>query len=408
MRSGKKGEMRQGMVPCLASYTYNSRGNLTERTVNNVTTDYTYSGDRLTAVGNTALTYDSIGNVLTFGNKQYTWSSGRNLASITDGTNNYSYSYNKYGFRTSKTVGGTTTYFNVAEDGTIVSQSDGTDTIFFEYSEVGTPLGFVLNNTQYLYITNNSGDVMAIADSSGSIIAAYSYNEWGVPTVSAAGEQNIALANLNPIRYRGYYYDSETGYYYLQSRYYDPEICRFINADLPEYAKEQKNETAGINVFVYCCNDAVNGSDPFGMFEISRTALSIALDVMLDIIVPQFSGPMDIAGKALKVILGKSRAYTTVAKLISKLTKGVIPKFRGLFSKFFTFIRKAIWRVTGYLISNSIKGTILTVLSKIAKLLLNSKLAKAIDIILCLCSAGGWVALTIDLVDGKFNGRCRL
>ncbi len=247
-----------------ASYTYNSRGNLTERTVNNVTTDYTYSGDRLTAVGNTALTYDSIGNVLTFGNKQYTWSSGRNLASITDGTNNYSYSYNKYGFRTSKTVGGTTTYFNVAEDGTIVSQTDGTDTIFFEYSEVGTPLGFVLNNTQYIYITNNSGDVMAIADSSGNIIAAYSYNEWGVPTVSAAGEQNIVLANLNPIRYRGYYYDSETGYYYLQSRYYDPEICRFINADLPDYAKEQKNETAGINLFVYCCNDAVNGSDPSG------------------------------------------------------------------------------------------------------------------------------------------------
>jgi len=121
----------------------------------------------------------------------------------------------------------------------------------------------MLNDTQYLYITNNSADVMAIADSAGNIIANYSYNEWGEVTVNATGN-NLTIANLNPLRYRGYYYDSETGYYYLQSRYYDPEICRFINADLPEYASEQKNETAGINIFVYCCNDAVNNIDTDG------------------------------------------------------------------------------------------------------------------------------------------------
>ena len=248
-----------------ASYAYNARGNLTEKTVNNLTTSYTYSGDRLTAVGNTALTYDSIGNVLTYGNKSFTWSSGRNLASITEGESSYSYAYNKYGYRTSKTVNGLTTDFNVAEDGTVVSQTDGTNTFFFEYSEGNTPLGFVLNGTQYIYITNNSSDVMAIADSSGNIIATYSYNEWGVPTVSAAGEQNIAIANLNPLRYRGYYYDAETGYYYLRSRYYDPEICRFINADLPEYAKEQKDILIiGCNNYVYCYNSPMNYIDPYG------------------------------------------------------------------------------------------------------------------------------------------------
>ena len=246
-----------------ASYTYDGRGNLTEKTINDVTTNYGYTNDRLTAVGDIPLTYDSIGNVLSYGDKHYTWSSGRNLASITEGTDNYTYAYNKYGYRTSKTVNGVTTDFNIAEDGTVVSQSDGINTLFFEYAEDGTPLGFVLNDTQYLYITNNSADVMAIADSTGTVIATYLYNEWGEVTVNATGN-NLAIANLNPLRYRGYYYDSETEYYYLQSRYYNPDICRFINADLPGYASMQKNETAGINSFAYCCNDAVNRTDPSG------------------------------------------------------------------------------------------------------------------------------------------------
>lgn len=261
-----------------ASYSYDGRGNLTEKTVNNVTTNYSYTNDRLTAVDNTPLTYDSIGNVLTYGNKSYTWSSGRNLAGITDGTNNYSYSYNKYGYRTSKMVNSVTTDFNIAEDGTIISQSDGTNTLYFEYTEDGTPLGFVLNDTQYLYITNNSSDVIAIADSTGTVIATYLYNEWGEVTVNASGA-NLAIANINPLRYRGYYYDSETGYYYLQSRYYDPAICRFINADLPEYANEQKNDTAGINIYVYCCNDAVNNEDKNGNSKYRLTAIGIQFEL---------------------------------------------------------------------------------------------------------------------------------
>ena len=152
--------------------------------------------------------------MLTYGNKSFTWSSGRNLASITEGENSYLYSYNKYGFRTSKTVNGVATFFNVAEEGTVVSQSDGTNTLYFEYDNAGVPLGFICNDIQY--ITNNSADVMAIADTSGNILASYSYDEWGKVTVNAVGENNIALANLNPLRYRGYYYDNETGYYYLQ------------------------------------------------------------------------------------------------------------------------------------------------------------------------------------------------
>lgn len=247
-----------------ASYTYDSRGNLTEKTVNNVTTNYGYTNDRLMSVNNTPLSYDDIGNLLTYGNRSYTWSSGRNLASITEGENSYSYSYNKYGYRISKTVNGVTTDFNVAEDGTVVSQSDGTNTLYFEYAEDGTPLAFVLNDTQYLYITNNSGDVMAIADSTGSILATYSYDEWGKVTVNATGDENFALANLNPLRYRGYYYDNETDYYYLQSRYYDPNICQFISPDLLKYVRFQKDQQSGINCYIYCCNNPIIATDDSG------------------------------------------------------------------------------------------------------------------------------------------------
>lgn len=104
---------------------------------------------------------------------------------------------------------------------------------------------------------------MAIADSTGNVIANYSYNEWGEVTVNATGN-NLTIANLNPIRYRGYYYDSETGYYYLQSRYYKSDWCRFINSDLPTYADEKKDEINGMNLFSYCGNDAINYVDPTG------------------------------------------------------------------------------------------------------------------------------------------------
>ena len=275
-----------------------NRGNLKQKTVNGETTNYTYyenNPDRLKTVNGVNLTYDSIGNVLTYGDKSYTWSSGRNLASITNTTNTftYNYAYNKYGYRTSKTVSKVvtenneqvtrtvTTDYNIAEDGTIISQFDGTNALYFEYAEDGTPLGFVLNDTQYLYVTNNSADVMAIADSTGNILANYSYDEWGKVTVNATGN-NLTIANLNPIRYRGYYYDSETDYYYLQSRYYDPTICRFINADLPEYAKEQKDETVGVNIFVYCCNDAVNNADIDGHKKKKKKAIIYSISQFMD------------------------------------------------------------------------------------------------------------------------------
>ena len=106
--------------------------------------------DELTALNGTPITYDENGNVLTYGDKSFTWNTGRNLESITDGDNKYSYTYDENDIRTSKTVNGKTTYYNT-KDGVILSQTDGTDTIYFQYDNNGAPLGFIYNGVQYFY-----------------------------------------------------------------------------------------------------------------------------------------------------------------------------------------------------------------------------------------------------------------
>lgn len=239
------------------TYTYDIRGNITSKTESGTTATFNYSNsswkDELTAVNGTPLTYDENGNVLTYGNKKFTWNTGRNLESIVDGNNKYSYTYDENGIRTSKTVNGKTTYYNT-KDGVILSQTDGTNTMYFQYDSNGTPLGFIWNGTQYFYMTNQMGDVISITDANGTIVGNYEYDAWGKVLTA-----DSSIAQQNPLRYRGYYYDNETGYYYLQSRYYDSNICRFINADSAIYLN--KDSLIGINLFSYCKNDPINMMD---------------------------------------------------------------------------------------------------------------------------------------------------
>jgi len=268
-----------------ASYAYDSRGNITNKTVNGAETTFTYaeSGwkDRLVKVNSNELTYDANGNVLTYAGKTYEWENGRNLKKITDGDNTYSYTYDENGIRTSKTVNGVTTYYNT-KDGVILSQTDGTNTMYFQYDINGIPLGFTYNGTQYFYLTNQMGDVVGITDSAGTIVGQYRYDEWG----NVSKKTNSDIMNINPIRYRGYYYDTETDYYYLQSRYYDASICRFINADYPVISLVSKNLTNGINSFAYCYNNPVNYKDVTGHLgaEATGTGIMFLLEIIKDLI----------------------------------------------------------------------------------------------------------------------------
>ena len=138
-----------------------------------------------------------------------------------------------------------------------ISDGTTTKTLDFTYDNVGMPYSLIYNNgtttATYYYITNLQGDVMYLVDSTGVEVAAYDYDPYG-KIISATG----TMAAVNPLCYRGYYYDSETGFYYLQSRYYDPEICRFINGD-----KYSATATGflGYNMFAYCNNNPIIAAD---------------------------------------------------------------------------------------------------------------------------------------------------
>ena len=210
--------------------------------------------------------------MLTYGDRAFSWNTGRHLESITDGENEYTYTYDENGIRTSKTVNGLTTYYNTM-DGVILSQTDGTNTMHFQYDPDGVPLGLNYNGKQYLYMTNQQGDVASIVNSGGKEVVQYEYDEWGntvVVTLLNNTDEERELAEANPLRYRGYYLDSETGYYYLQSRYYDPSICRFINADIPNIAQQYKFDVNGLNIFAYCCNNPINDVDYDGYYSASK------------------------------------------------------------------------------------------------------------------------------------------
>ena len=214
--------------------------------------------DKLTSFNGQTIAYDDVGNPLTYRGNALTWNFGRRLASF----GNISYTYNEDGIRTKKIIGNKTTEFYL-DGSNIIRQSDGTDTLYFFYDRDDNLTGFEYDGDVYFYVKNMQGDVVAISDDSGNVVAEYTYDPWG-KVLSVTGT-NSALGNLNPFRYRGYYYDTDTNLYYLQSRYYDPETGRFLNSDDVNFIGTTESEIS-YNPFAYCENDPVNAIDPTGNY----------------------------------------------------------------------------------------------------------------------------------------------
>lgn len=246
------------------TYTYDSAGNIL--TANGHTYTYGARGwpDVLTAFDGERIAFDLLANPISYYNGTrwtFTWENGRNLATATDGTTNISYAYDADGLRTSKTVGGTVHYYTYTS-GQLLREAYNGNTLDFFYDASGYPYALKYNSTTYYYITNLQGDVMYLVDAEGNTVASYEYDPYG-NIISATG----TMSDINPLRYRGYYYDSELEMYYLQSRYYDPAIGRFINADI--YASTGQG-VIGYNMFAYCINAPVNRVDTSG--EISSVS----------------------------------------------------------------------------------------------------------------------------------------
>jgi RHS repeat-associated protein len=313
------------------TYTYDMGGNLTH--INGVERfkygQNTTWKDQLTEFDGKTLAYDAIGNLDEYDGSKYIWEKARQLTKI-EGTVNAQYTYDYTGLRSSKTVGGVTTNY-IWAGGLIMAQvgSDG-NTIAWSYDAGGSMLGFTLNGTPYFYLRNLQGDVVGIYDANGAVVAKYEYDAWGNITVQLG-----ALSYINPIRYRGYYYDVETGYYYCQSRYYNPQWCRWISADV---YMDTQDGILGTNMYAYCQNEPVGLVDPSGYWvetalDIASLALSIGefaadpswfnagmigLDIV-GIVVPVLpSAAMSAPIKAVAKVATKADDVVDVVKVASK------------------------------------------------------------------------------------------
>ncbi len=288
---------------------------LTSVTAGGTTKDILYEGQTQTS------DVPSSGNPVTYYNGKdytFTWTKGRQLASATVDGKQISYTYDMSGVRSNKQVGDTT-YTYTTLSGKVMRQTWGdNNALEFVYDDGNQPFAVIYKHGQttelYYYVLNAQGDVSAILDSSGKLAASYDYDAWGNCTVYDSSAKVLtdptSIANLNPLRYRGYYYDAETGFYYVSSRYYDPEVGRWINAD--DAIAGVGGDIRGYNLFAYCMNDPVNMSDHTGHWpQWIKNAASAVVNAVK---------------KAVTVVANTVKSAVSSASNILKASSNSLPK----------------------------------------------------------------------------------
>ena len=348
-----------GNILSKKEYAYTTAANLSSLTPLDTIT-YTYGDsewkDLLTAYDGQGITYDVQGNPLTYRDgMSFTWINGRTLKTVTRNNNLIVFGYDADGLRTSKNVNGKKTEYYYDDSGRLVLMTDGTDTLQFGYNIVTGGLeGFTYNGTKYVYVYNTRGDVIGLYQIFGAqtdFLVSYEYDAWGNlisitdfqgndltnNTTSTLGK----LAHLNPFRYRGYFYDTETGFYFLQSRYYDPQTGRFLNAD------GQLNTSLGLdgaNLYSYCMNNPTNmvDYDGFKPGDLFTTVDAAAIDFA-----------MNYNGKSIK----ENVEYATSIYAVNCTKKvSVIVRYRwfGLSLSIWVSVYKP---VTRYTYTKVVRGT---------------------------------------------------
>ena len=336
-------------------YTYDRGGNRTSRTTYTYTTgsltnsisntSYSYNGDRLTAIGSTAITYDEIGNPRFVGTTEFTWQNGRQLVKIESPNGAlrdvYEFTYNDSGIRTSKTVNGIEHVYTLNGSQIVTEswvQNNVEYVIVYLYDESGAPIGMQYRTSNYAwgefdnyyFEKNMFGDVVAVYNEAGNKIGSYKYDAWGVCNASvestASTLEKKVVRTLNPFRYRGYYYDTETGFYYLQSRYYNPQWGRFLNAD--GYINAN-GDLIGFNMYAYCSNNPVMYTDPSGMcFEWLLDGLKTIVDTILDTIFPNWEFASSV-GDGVDVANDVGKLANDAFSIRETHTKNIIYMVRG-------------------------------------------------------------------------------
>ena len=195
------------------------------------------------------------------------------------------YGYNADGRRISKTVNGTTYNYSYLGD-QLTEMTWGSNKLHFTYDSIG-PASVTYNGVKYFYLKNAQGDVTGLVNASGTQVVSYAYDPWGAP-MSVSGSMSATLGAVNPLRYRGYVYDTETGLYYLNSRYYNPVWGRFINADDVNFIGAD-GPLAGNNLFVYCNDNPVIYTDETGYSVIAAVLISATVGAITSVVSQVFS-----------------------------------------------------------------------------------------------------------------------
>ncbi len=275
----------------LHTYTYNNLGFLTSD--NNINLQYDTNGnivskgtqtyiydnnvkDKLISYNGIPVTYDSDSSlyIKSCTNKTYNYEGNRLISVVnsTTGITSY-YQYNENGLRTKKTNsnGTESTYFYSGNR--LVTEINTNYRNDYLYDENGNLFGFIYNKqTYYFYLRDITQNIIGIISSDGDNVVYYDYSAFG--SVSTTGTLANTIGKYNPFRFKGYYYDVETKLYWVSSRYYSPELCRWISPDLIDYLDHQS--IIGLNLYAYCNNDPVNKYDPTGH---SAIALLIAFGI---------------------------------------------------------------------------------------------------------------------------------
>ena len=212
-------------------------------------------------------TYDANGNLLSDGKYTYSWTKGSLLEKVTGDGLEAVYTYDASGIRTSKKVNGITTEYLTA-GGSVLSEKKNGVWQHYLYDGSGQLMAIRYKGADYYYIRDGLMSITGLVDANGVAVVNYRYDSWGILT-GITGSMAGTLGKDNPYRFKGYYYDEETGMYYLKSRYYQPEICRFISADV--YIATELNMN-GSNIYSYCKNNPVMLMDSDGSFAILAIA----------------------------------------------------------------------------------------------------------------------------------------
>ncbi len=281
----------------------------------------------------------------------------------------------------------------------IVSENRNGNIIQYYYNEAGSVIGLRYNGNDYFFRRTVQGDIIAILNTSGEVVVTYEYDPWG-NILSTGGSMAATLGAANPFRYRGYYYDNESGFYYLQSRYYDPATGRFLNADDTAYLGVTET-TSGYNLFSYCENNVVNYCDYLGFFKVVRAVVSVPIDVILSLLSP-YLAPIKAAAKKFAGAALKSKLATpliSLIKFIAKVAGKLLTALKSIVNKIPFVGRKWARLIDVNKISSSIAGA---VTSGVFNFILN-KIVPNISIFL---SVGGFVAGLLDLLsDGELDNR---